>query len=45
MLSVDTGAVVKQADNRNGFASTMTIWTSATSTKRGLWVAGRDERM
>ncbi|KAF8595384.1 exo-beta-1,3-glucanase [Ceratobasidium sp. AG-I] len=32
MLSVGSTAIVKQSDNRNGFASTMTVWTSTTST-------------
>ncbi|KAG8718155.1 hypothetical protein FRC09_013091 [Ceratobasidium sp. 395] len=32
MLNVGSAGIVKQSDNRNGFASTMTVWTSATST-------------
>jgi glucan 1,3-beta-glucosidase len=32
MLNVGSTAIVKQANNRNGFASTMTIWSSATGT-------------
>ncbi|KAG8736584.1 hypothetical protein FRC10_009144 [Ceratobasidium sp. 414] len=32
MLNVGSAAVVKQSDNRNGFASTMTIWSSSTGT-------------
>jgi hypothetical protein len=32
MLNVGSTGIVKQSNNRNGFASTMTIWTSTTST-------------
>jgi glucan 1,3-beta-glucosidase len=32
MLNIGSTGIVKQSDNRNGFASTMTIWTSTTST-------------
>ncbi|KAF8595217.1 exo-beta-1-3-glucanase [Ceratobasidium sp. AG-I] len=32
MLNVGSTGVVNQANNRNGFASTMTVWTSTTST-------------
>ncbi|KAG8762427.1 hypothetical protein FRC12_009041 [Ceratobasidium sp. 428] len=32
MLNVGSAGIVKQSDNRNGFASTMTVWTSVTST-------------
>ncbi|QRV88543.1 exo-beta-1,3-glucanase [Ceratobasidium sp. AG-Ba] len=32
MLNVGSTPVVKQSDNRNGFASTMTVWTSSDST-------------
>ncbi|KAG8714106.1 hypothetical protein FRC08_012359 [Ceratobasidium sp. 394] len=32
MLNVGSTGIVNQSQNRNGFASTMTIWTSTTST-------------
>ncbi|CAE6477166.1 unnamed protein product [Rhizoctonia solani] len=32
MLNVGSTAIVKQANNRNGFQSTMTIWSSTTGT-------------
>ncbi|KAG8724705.1 hypothetical protein FRC09_015401 [Ceratobasidium sp. 395] len=32
MMTVDSAPVVNQSQNRNGFASTLTVWSSATGT-------------
>ncbi|KAG8946692.1 hypothetical protein FRC04_011470 [Tulasnella sp. 424] len=41
MLNVDGTGIIKQSDNRNGFASTATIWTSTTSTRKRMRIEGR----
>ncbi|KAG8900468.1 hypothetical protein FRC00_012760 [Tulasnella sp. 408] len=41
MLNVDGSGIIKQSDNRNGFASTVTIWTSTTSTRKRMRIEGR----
>ncbi|KAG9004242.1 hypothetical protein FRB90_011032 [Tulasnella sp. 427] len=41
MLNVDGNGIIKQSDNRNGFASTFTIWTSTTSTRKRMRIEGR----
>jgi glucan 1,3-beta-glucosidase len=41
MLNVDGTGIIKQSDNRNGFASTVTIWTSTTSTRKRMRIEGR----
>ncbi|KAG8930571.1 hypothetical protein FRC02_004034 [Tulasnella sp. 418] len=43
MLNVDALPVILQSDNRNGFASTATIWTSKVSTKKRMRIEGRNE--
>ncbi|KAG9023218.1 hypothetical protein FS837_005907 [Tulasnella sp. UAMH 9824] len=41
MLNVDGTGIIKQSDNRNDFASTVTIWTSTTSTRKRMRIEGR----
>ncbi|KIO15454.1 hypothetical protein M407DRAFT_13283, partial [Tulasnella calospora MUT 4182] len=41
MLNVDSTGIVKQSDNHNGFASSIAIWTSTTSTRKRMRIEGR----
>ncbi|KAG8953611.1 hypothetical protein FRC04_001815 [Tulasnella sp. 424] len=40
MLNVDGTGIIKQSDNRDGFAST--IWTSTSSTRKRMRIEGRN---
>ncbi|KAG8919013.1 hypothetical protein FRC01_001524 [Tulasnella sp. 417] len=42
MLNVDGTGIIKQSDNRNGFASTVTVCTLTTSTRKRMRIEGRN---
>ncbi|KAG9040381.1 hypothetical protein FS837_000724 [Tulasnella sp. UAMH 9824] len=41
MLNIDGTGIIKQSDNRNGFALTVTTWTSTISTRKRMRIEGR----